>query len=196
MHCKSNNTNMRIGNLRKTTGFWKSLFFMGNVCKMRQKLISYLLEEGISAKVEDGQIIFKYNESLFVVDFEMNEHYSECIINFKCEDDEYESLSMSDKTYIADKVNTDKENHATVYTFDDSFNISTSFYFSNKQMMLDLFRTHLMEMTESVDMAIDIVSDKIEQRKNRNRRIGFYTQDSFENCAESETSKIVATLKQ
>lgn len=38
---------MKIGNLRKTTGVWKSLFFMGNVCKMRQALISYLLEEGV-----------------------------------------------------------------------------------------------------------------------------------------------------
>ena len=45
---------MKIGNLRKTIGVWKSLFFMGNVCKMRQTLISYLLEEGVEAKVEDG----------------------------------------------------------------------------------------------------------------------------------------------
>ena len=185
---------MRIGNLRKTTGFWKSLFFMGNVCKMRQTLISYLLEEGMNAKVEDGQIIFEYNESLFVVDFEMNEHYSECIINFKCEDDEYESLTTNDKTYIADKVNTDKENHATVYTFNDSFNVSTSFYFCNKQMMLDLFRIHFRDMTESVDMTIDIVTDKIEEKKHRTRKIGFYTHEVYDNNSESCTSKIVASL--
>ena len=64
---------------------------------MRQALISYLLEEGVEAKVEDGQVIFEFNESIFVVDFEMNDNYSEyseCTINYKCEDEDYQKLNM------------------------------------------------------------------------------------------------------
>lgn len=185
---------MRIGNLRKTTGYWRSLFFMYNVCKMRQALISYLIEEGINAKVEDGQVLFEYNDSLFVVDFDMQGDYSECTINFKCEDDEYESLTMNDKTYIADKVNTELKNHATVYSFNESFNISTSFYFCNKQMMLNLFRKHFHDITESIDMAIDIVINKIEEMKHRSRKIGFHIQVDYENNSESSASRIAASI--
>ena len=189
---KSNN--MKIGNLRKTTGVWKSLFFMGNVCKMRQALISYLLGEGVEAKVEDGQVIFEFNESIFVVDFEMNDNYSECTINYKCEDEDYQKLNMSDKTFIADKVNTEHENHAMVYTFNDSFVIHTYFYFCNKQMMLELFRSHFHDMTESLELTINIVTDKIEEKKNRTRRIGFFTQAEEQNNSESNALEVAASL--
>ena len=51
--------------LRKVTGFWKSLFFMGNVCKMRKSLIAYLQEEGLECEVKNGHIQFVYNDNTF-----------------------------------------------------------------------------------------------------------------------------------
>lgn len=36
---------------------------------MRRALVAYLEEEGIKAKVEDGQVEFEYNQCTFTVDF-------------------------------------------------------------------------------------------------------------------------------
>lgn len=101
---------------------------------------------------------------------------------------------MSDKTFIADKVNTEHENHAMVYTFNDSFVIHTYFYFCNKQMMLELFRAHFHDMTESLDLTINIVTDKIEEKKHRTRRIGFFTQAEEQNNSESNALEVAASL--
>lgn len=54
---------MRTGRLRKMNGFWKSLSFIGNECKMRNALMEYLQEEGFKCQLEDGIVIFDYNES-------------------------------------------------------------------------------------------------------------------------------------
>lgn len=37
--------------------------------------------------------------------------------------------------------------------------------------MLELFRTHFHDITESLDLTIDIVTDKIEEKKHRTRRL-------------------------
>ena len=54
---------MKTGRLRQMNGFWRSLSFIGNECKMRNALMEYLKEEGLKCQLEDGIVIFDYNES-------------------------------------------------------------------------------------------------------------------------------------
>ena len=184
---------MRIGKLRKMTGFWKSLFFMGNHCKMRQALINYLQEEGLKCKLKDGIVFFQFNESDFIAEFNVHKDYAECEITYCCGDDDYEALDIQDKTFIGDKVNTDKENHCVAIAYNDVLKLRTSFYFTNKRMMLDLFSSHFEELTDSIETAVDIVCEKIEHHKTyKNRRIGFNTEP---NNPPSKKSESVQSLR-
>ena len=156
------------------TSFWKSLFFVGNHCKMRKALMKYLQEEGLKCKLEDGIIIFEFNECNFIAEFNVHEGYVECEISYCCGDEDYEALDIKDKTFIADKVNTDKENHCIVLAYNDNLKLCTSFYFTNKHMMLDLFSSHFDELTDSLETVFEIVCEKIKYHKaHKNQRIGF-----------------------
>ena len=183
---------MKTGKLRKVTGFWKSLFFMGNVCKIRKCLMGYLEEEGLKCEFVDGEIIFEYNDCHFTTSFVVNDGFSYCHISYRCDDDDYEKLNMADKAFVADKVNTDMGNQAIVYAFKDNIQVNTSFYFTSKNMMIDLFSKHFEELTENLNEAIHIVCSKVEeQKKVRCRRIGFNTEPYKHEEAEHDL-KIVA----
>ena len=185
---------MRVGKLRKMTGFWKGLFFMGNQCKMRKALMKYLHEEGLKCKLEDGIVIFEFNECNFIAEFNIYEGYAECEMSYCCGDNDYEALDMQDKTFTADKVNTDKENHCIVLAYHDNLKLRTSFYFTNKRMMLDLFSLHFEELTDSLDTVLQIVCEKIERHKNhKNRRIGFNANSS--NPPSNDTENMQALRK-
>lgn len=165
---------MRVGRLRRVTGFWNELFFVGNRCKMRNALMKYLKEEGIKCKLEDSIILFEYNDCCFTAEFKLRDNYAECEISYYCGDDDYEALDMQDKTFISDKVNTDKENHCIALSYNDSLELRTLFYFTSKRMLLELFKIHFEELTDSLDLAIDIVLGKIECHKaHKSHRIGF-----------------------
>lgn len=165
---------MRIGRLRKVTDLGKSLFFKGNQFKMRKALMRFLHEEGLKCKLEDGVIIFQFNECNFIAEFYIHDGYAECEISYCCGDDEYESLDMQDKTFVADKVNIEMDNHCIVLAYNDELKLRTSFYFTNKRMMLDLFSQHFEELTGSLKTVLEIVCEKIERQKAyKNRRIGF-----------------------
>ena len=49
-------------------------------------------------------------------------------------------------------------------------------------------------MTESLELTINIVTDKIEEKKNRTRRIGFFTQAEEQNNSESNALEVAASL--
>lgn len=184
---------MKTGRLRKATSFWKSLFFMGNICKMRKSMMNYLTEEGLKCELVDGDIVFEFNDCHFCTSFILSNDYTECIISYRCEDDDYEKLDMNDKTFMADKVNTDMENHATVYAFNDSIQVTTSFYFTSENMMIDLFSKHFEELTANIDEAIDIVCAKMEeQKKVQNRRIGFNVDSYKEEEIELDINQVAA----
>ena len=122
----------------------------------------------------------------------MDEGYPECEITYEVEDEEYESLSLQDKTYISDKVNTDMENHCIVYTFNDSIKVTTSFYFTGKKMMLKLFSKHFQEITESLDLTLHITKSKIKNYNERkSRKIGF-TMDNYVQSEDNTESVQIA----
>lgn len=184
---------MRIFKLHKVTGFWKSLSFKSNICKIRKALSNYLTEEGIDNRIEDGLVVFKFDDSHFLVEFKIEDDYPECIITYQIEDQDYESLDVSDKTYIADKVNTDNQNHCVVYTFSDSIILKTTFYFTNRQMMLDLFSQHFVELTENRNLTLNIAQQKIDEHKELGeRRIGFNVDITNQQKQQSEEEKVVA----
>lgn len=161
---------------------------------MRKALMKYLHEEGLKCKLEDGIVIFEFNECNFIAEFNVHENYAECEISYCCGDEDYEALDIQDKTFTADKVNTDKENHCIVLAFNDNIKLRTSFYFTNKRMMLDLFSLHFEELTDTLEKALEIVCGKIERQKAyKTRRIGFNA--NLSNPPSNDTESVQALRK-
>ncbi len=155
--------------------------------------MGYLEEEGIKCELVDGCIVFEFHDMSFNASFVVNDGYAECTVSYRCQDEDYEKLSMEVKTYMADKVNTDTENHATVWAYNDSFQVSTSFYFTSKRMMIGLFSKHFEELTESLDETIDIVCYKIEeQKKVKKHQIGFHAESEQREDPVSDPNKVAA----
>lgn len=170
---------MSVCRFDKITGFWRKISFIKNPHKMRKALSDFLLDEGLKCTIEDGLCYFEYEDHKYKALFGSHNSYAECVILLQIENDDYNSLELSDKTYIADKANTDLVNHCNVYSFDKSIKVSTSFYFTNKKMMLELFSEHFSEMTETVDLTTEIVNDSIVEHKEKScRKIGFTTSSS------------------
>ena len=152
--------------------------------------MKYLHEEGLKCKLEDGIVIFEFNECNFIAEFTIHERYAECEISYCCGDDDYEALDMQDKTFIADKINTEKENHCVTVAYNDVLRLRTSFYFTNKRMMLDLFSQHFEELTDSIETAFDVAHEKIEHHKtHKNRKIGFNAEPKNPPSKETECVK-------
>lgn len=165
---------MKKGRLSKMNGFWRSLSFICNEGKMRSELMEYLQGEGLKCQLEDGIVIFDYNESHYSTHFQVHDGFAECEICYEMGAEEYGALELQDKTFIADKTNTEVNNHCKVLAFDDSLRIETSFYFTNKRMMINLFSQHFDELNESLNVAMDIACEKVDAHKaNKSRCIGF-----------------------
>ena len=123
--------------------------------------MDYFASEGIACEIKDGELLFKFNDSIYTLQLGTGDDYAECAIVYECAADEYVSLELTDKTFIADKVNTDLYNHATVYAYGDSIKIDSTFYFTSKKMWTSLFIKHFNELNEAVAMAMDIICEKI-----------------------------------
>ena len=78
--------NMKIGKLRQVNGFWNNLTFTGNMCRMRSALTNYLSEEGLKSRIEDGLVLFEFDDNHFCASFCMDEGYPECEITYEVED--------------------------------------------------------------------------------------------------------------
>ncbi len=179
---------MSICKFNKVNGFWESMSFTQNPFKMRMALSDYLFKEGLKCSIEDGLCYIEYEEHQYKAIFSPHNNFAECLILLQIENDDYDSLDLSDKTYIADKVNVDLTNHCKVYAFNNGIKINTSFYFTNKKMMLDLFGEHFAEMTETIDLTTEIVNYSIvEHKENCGRKIGFTT-----SCSDSKSEVKVA----
>lgn len=77
---------MKIGKLRQVNGFWNNLTFTGNMCRMRSALTNYLSEEGLKSRIEDGLVLFEFDDNHFCASFCMDEGYPECEITYEVED--------------------------------------------------------------------------------------------------------------
>ena len=151
--------------------------FTSNIGKLRKAAMDYFASEGIACEIKDGELLFKFNDSIYTLQLGTGDDYAECAIVYECEAEEYVALDITDKTFIADKVNTDLFNHATVYAYNDSIKIDSTFYFTSKKMLVELFIKHFNELNESVGMALEIISDKIaseaEEEAEKPKKIGF-----------------------
>ena len=107
---------MAISN--KFSGFFGG--FTSNISKLRKAAMDYFSSEGIACEIKDGELLFKFNDSIYTLQLGTGDDYAECAIIYECNAEEYASLDITDKTFIADKVNTDLFNHATVYAYNDS----------------------------------------------------------------------------
>lgn len=173
-----------------TISFWDKLFFKRNIRKIRKALLNYLSEEGIEYQMVDGDIRMIWKESVYVIHFDMNYEYPLCEISYHVGDDDYQALEVSQKTFIADKVNTDKARLSTVKAFNDEICISTSFYFTSKKMLLVLFFNHFTDLRATVDATMEQAIDAIQEKENK-RPIGFTPNQTIE--PEQEGTKIVAS---
>ena len=173
---------MAISN--KFSGFFGG--FTSNISKLRKAAMEYFASEGIACEVKDGELIFQFGESVYTLQLCAGDDYAECAIVYECEAEEYVALDITDKTFVADKVNTDLFNHATVYAYNDSIKIDSTFYFTSKKMWVELFIKHFKELNKSVEMAVDIIADKItreaeaEAEAEKPKKIGFCVPEQSE----------------
>ena len=173
-----------------TTSFWDKLFFKRNIRKIRKALLNYLSEEGIEYQMVDGGIRMIWKESVYVIHFDMNYEYPLCEISYHVGDDDYQALEVPQKTFIADKVNTDKARLSTVKAFNDEICISTSFYFTSKKMLLVLFFNHFTDLRATVDATMEQAIDAIQEKENK-RPIGFVANQMSQ--SEKEATQIAAS---
>lgn len=173
-----------------TTSFWDKLFFKRNIRKIQKALLNYLSEEGLKYQVVDGYIQMILEECVYHIHFNMDNEYPLCEIIYSAGDEEYQALELSQKTFIADKVNTDKDRFSTVKAFTDEICISTSFYFATKKMLLVLFFNHLADLRETIDATMEQAVYAIQEKENK-RPIGFVANQMLE--SEQERTNIVAS---
>ncbi len=167
--------------------------FTSNITKLRKAAMDYFASEGIASEIKDGELLFKFNDSIYTLQLGTGDDYAECAIVYECEAEEYVALDITDKTFIADKVNTDLFNHATVYAYSDSLKIDSTFYFTSKKMWVELFIKHFKELNESVEMAMDIIGDKIAESaevEDKPKQIGFCVPEQNENSNGNDVAAV------
>ena len=181
---------MAISN--KFSGFFSG--FTSNITKLRKVAMEYFASEGIACEVKDGELIFQFGECVYTLQLCEGDDYAECGIVYECSADEYAALSTEEKTFIADKVNTDLYNHATVYAYNDSIKIDSTFYFTSKKMWTELFIKHFNELNEAVAMAMEIICDKIadddKDDAEKPRQIGFCVPEQNENANGNDVAAV------
>ena len=181
---------MAISN--KFSGFFSG--FTSNISKLRKAAMEYFASEGIACEIKDGELLFKFNDSIYTLQLGTGDDYAECAIVYECNAEEYVALDITDKTFVADKVNTGLYNHATVYAYDDSIKIDSTFYFTTKKMWVELFVKHFNELNESVDMAMEIISGKIaseaEEEAEKPKKIGFCVYEQNETANGNDVAAV------
>lgn len=174
------------------TSWWNRLSFTSNVNRMRKAIMSYLANEGVKCEIKDGSIVCEFQESYYSIDFTIHNNFAECRIGYECAGKEYAAMQLSDKTFVADKVNIQLENHAVVYAYTDSFEVRSSFFFSSKAMLLQLFVNHFNELNEAVELALDIIRNTLanneEEESKKAQRIGFCVQNEETDEGEGKIS--------
>ena len=159
--------------------------FTSNITKLRKTAIDYFKSEGIKCEVKDGELLFWFKDNVYTLQLCEGDDYAECGIVYECNADEYVFLELADKAFVADKVNIDLYNHATVYAYNDSIKIDSTFYFTSKEMWTELFIKHFNELNEAVAMAMDIICDKIadddKDDAEKPKQIGFCVPEQNEN---------------
>lgn len=183
---------MRITKLRKTVGFFKSLFFVYNECKMRKALMTYLDSEGIKNEYSEGNLTIEYDDIKFSVCFGSQDDYAECEINALYQNDELTKLSKKDVLMIEEDVNADPDRYARMYINKDVMWVRSNFFFSNKAMMLNLFARHIDDISFLANDAMSQLNDKLQKPDEPPiRRIGFVMEEKDK--AEATELKVVAS---
>lgn len=163
--------------------FWKGLCFRHNIGKIRKTIMNYLADEGVKAEIQDGSVLVTFEDNIYTVDFYLDDEYARCDIEFSTKDEDYQKLELSQKTFIADKVNTDEYRHSVVKSFNNSLSAETHFYFTDKRMLLALFYAYFMDLKFTVDDMIEIAIGQMQEEKNK-RPIGFTINRDSEQQAE------------
>ena len=176
------------------SGLLSGLSFTGNISKLRKAIMEFFESEGIACEIKDGDLLLQFNDSVYTLLFGIGNEYAECGIVYECNAEEYVNMEQHDKTFLADKVNTELENHATVYAFNDSFKVTSTFYFTSKKMLVDLFIKHFNELNESVGMAMGIIGDMVTSadEAEKPKKIGFCMPEQADNV---NTGDVAAVTK-
>ena len=96
-------------------------------------------------------------------------------------------MELSEKTFIAAKTNNEVDNHAIVYVYNESIKLASTFYFTSKKMMLELFIKHFNELKECTDTVVELTLEHINNAQDaaedadRPKRVGFCVSEQNEN---------------
>lgn len=181
--------------MNRAVSMWKKLFFRNNIGRIRKTVVDYLKGEGLKVQIESGLIFVELDECYYTVDFDLEGEYPKCGIEFRIKSEEYEALELSQKTFVADKVNTDDELHSVVKAFNDEIMVVTHFYFNNKEMLLSLFYEHFTDLKDTVDeMSLHLMNVVEENRQKQQRRPIGFTISTF--SKEEKNPKVAACNEQ
>lgn len=159
--------------MNRKVSVWKRMFFKSNIGRIRKAIMDYLQEEGINVSFENGLLIVTLDDCYYNIDFDVDNEYPLCSIIFRLGCAEYKELKISQKTFIADKINTNENHQSIVKSFTDEIVVYTHFYFNDKSMLLILFHNYFVDLKETVDEMIDWLTDVIKENKHQRRPIGF-----------------------
>lgn len=159
--------------MNRKVSVWKRMFFKSNIGRIRKAIMDYLQEEGINVSFEDGLLVITLDDYHYSIDFDVDNDYPLCCIIFRLCCPEYKDLELSQKTFIADKINTNENRHSIVKSFTDEIVVDTHFYFNSKSMLLILFHDYFVDLKETVDEMADWLADAIKENKHQRHPIGF-----------------------
>lgn len=176
------------------TGFWNRFSFVGNVSKMRKALVEFLTDEGIKCEIKDGGVVCEYKDGIYTINFGTNGDYAECVIVYELGDDSYTALDLAEKTFIADKANISADNHAVVYAYNESIKVWSTFYFTSKSMMLELFVKHFDELNECLGVALEVANEIMqgdaEEGEEKPKQIGFCVPEQNEKANGNDVAAV------
>ena len=168
--------------------------FTSNITKLRKVAMDYFASEGIACEIKDGELLFKFNDSVYTLQLCAGSDYAECAIVYECNAEEYASLDLTDKTFIADKANITADNHAVVYAYNESIKVCSTFYFTSKSMMLELFVKHFDELNECLGVALDVANEIMqgdaEEGEEKPKQIGFCVPEQNENTNGNDVAAV------
>lgn len=141
---------------------------------MQKTLITFFKEKGMRFEKRENFLEFEYHDLIYSVAFELGENYPCCGLFVGISDKAYLSLDPMAKSVTINRYNQDYVEGVRLTACDRCISLESQFYFSNKQMMLDLFTSHLNEMHATcLDFVSKIEHGELTNGMEERRPLGF-----------------------
>lgn len=154
--------------------FFKGQNYLKDENGMQKTLIAFFKEKGIRFEICEKFLEFEYKDQIYRAVFELGENYPCCGLFVGISDMSYVSLDASAKSVVINRYNQGYDEGVRLTAQDRCISLESQFYFSDKQMMLDLFTSHLDEMHATcLDFVDKFVHGELTKGMGERRPVGF-----------------------